>query len=45
MKKLKGIKTVLGIVQIVLSVITICYCLATWRNDDEDDIIDAEIIQ
>ena len=45
MRKLKGIKPVLGIVQIVFSIITICYCLATWRNDDEDDFIDAEIIQ
>ena len=45
MNKLKGIKTVLGIVHIVLSVVSICYCIATWNRGDEEDIIDVEIIE
>ena len=45
MNKLKGIKTVLGIVHVVLSVVTICYCIATWNKCDEEEVIDVEIIE
>lgn len=45
MNKLKGIRTVLGIVHIVLSIVTIVYCIATWRRDDATDVIDAEIVE
>ena len=45
MNKLKGIRTVLGIVHIVLSIITIGYCIATWRREDTAEGIDAEIVE
>lgn len=45
MNNLKEIRTVLGIVHIVLSIVTIVYCIATWRADDATDFIDAEIAE
>lgn len=45
MNKLKGIRTVLGVVHIVLSIVTIIYCIATWRREDTADVIDAEIVE
>ena len=45
MNKLKGIRTVLGVVHIVLSIVTIVYCIATWRREDTADVIDAEIVE
>ena len=45
MNKLKGIRTVLGIVHIVLSIVTIVYCIATWRREDTAEVIEAEIVE
>ena len=42
---MKKVKIVLDIVSIILSIITIGYCIATWRRDDAAEVIDAEIVE
>ena len=41
---MKKVKMVLDIASIILSIITIGYCIATWHRDDTD-IIDAEVVE
>lgn len=38
---MKKMKIILDIVIAILSIITICYSIATWRRDDAGDVIDA----
>lgn len=45
MSSLRGIKPVLGIVHVVLSIITICHCIAAWRRAEAMDIIGAESVE
>lgn len=42
---MKTAKMILNIVSIILSIITIGYCIATWNSGDEDNVIDAEIVE
>ena len=41
---MKTAKMILNIASIILSIITIGYCIATWRDDDED-IIEVEVVE
>ena len=38
---MKKAKIILDITSIILSIITIGYCIATWRKDDVSDVTDA----
>lgn len=42
---MKTAKMILNIASIILSIITIGYCIATWHRDDDADVIDAEIVE
>jgi hypothetical protein len=42
---MKKVKIILDIASIILSIITIGYCIATWRRDDAAEVIDAEIVE
>lgn len=42
---MRKVKIILDITSIILSIITIGYCIATWYKDDVSDVIDAEIVE
>lgn len=42
---MKKVKIILDIALAILSVFTIGYCIATWNSGDEEDVIDAEVIE
>ena len=42
---MKKVKIILDIAIAILSIVTICYSIATWHKDDPVDVIDAEIVE
>lgn len=42
---MKKVKIILDIESIILSIITIGYCIATWHKDYTAEVIDAEVVE